>query len=108
MTIKIDQDLKVALQAGTKNNIFIYHAPTANIREPQSSDEYNGPIQMLYAICSELLDQEGGITIKSWVRLCRAMMLKAASDKYGSKLEAARMLGLKEFKGKEIAMLEDL
>lgn len=108
MTIKIDQDLKVALQAGKKNNIFIYHAPRANVSGHGGRKEYDGALQILYAICSELLDQEGGITIKEWVRVARAMMLKAAADKYSSKLAGARALGIQEFKSKDIAILEDL
>ena len=97
MTTTIDQKLTVALQAGTKNNIFVYHAPQATVSNHQISkgvrEEYNGALQMLYAICTELLEQ-GMTDLLEWKILSRRIMLLAAVHKYGSKAAAARELGL--------------
>lgn len=88
----IDQNLKVALQAGKKNNIFIYHAPQASIKS-NIPEKYEGPTQMLYAVCAELLSQ--GMKMPQWKALSRAIMLQAALDKSdGNKSKAAGLIGV--------------
>ena len=94
--IKIDQALQVALQAGVKNNIFIYHAPQANVESINVPEKYEGVTQMLYAVCAELLAKK--ISLKDWSRLSRTAMLQAAVDKYPTKTAAAEALGLSEIK----------
>ena len=90
-TMVIDQNLQVALQAGTKNNIFIYHAPRADVSQVNLPQKYDGSLQMLYAICNDLLSC--GITLSKWRELSRAVMLQAAVDKFGgNKAKAADAL----------------
>ena len=89
--IKIDQALHVALQAGKKNNVFIYHAPQASVTS-NIPEQYNGPMQMLYAICAEFVDQD--MTLKDFQKLSRLMMIQAAKDKHGSVKRAAKALGV--------------
>jgi len=90
--LEINQQLKVALAAGKKNNVFIYQALNANAEVNKPPEDLSGPAQMLYAICAELLDQ--GITWKEWGKLSRVIMLRVALDKGKNKAAAARMLGL--------------
>lgn len=91
--MKIDQNLQVALAAGSKNNVFIYHAPQATVTEAKKPPEgLNGPTQMLYAVCSDLL--ECGITWKQWKVLSRTVMLQAGLDKYSTQAKFADTLNV--------------
>ena len=87
----IDQNLKVALAAGKRSNNFIYYAPQANVGT-NIPEKYDGPMQMLYAICAEFVNQD--MTLKDFQKLSRLMMIQAAKDKHGNVKKAAEALGV--------------
>ena len=89
--MKIDNRVQIALNAGSKNNNFIYYAPVTNVTQAKEPPEgYDGPTQMLYAVCRDFL--ESGISWKQWKHLSRSVMIQAGIDKYGTQREFADTL----------------